>query len=86
MNDLAPLFLLSRGEKAKIVEVGETKERSNGNMANHIYHAEDMGLRTGHIIEMLHNGGRGPLLVKVDESRIAISREMAMMIIVKRMT
>ena len=38
-----------------------------------------MGLRNGKIVEMLSNGS-GPLLLRVDVSRIAISRGMAMKI------
>jgi ferrous iron transport protein A len=41
-----------------------------------------MGLRVGKSVEMLNNGG-GPVLVKVDESRIAVDRGMAMKIMVK---
>jgi ferrous iron transport protein A len=35
------------------------------------------------MVEMLNNEGRGPILLKVDESRIAIGRGMAMKIMVK---
>jgi ferrous iron transport protein A len=45
---------------------------------------EDMGLRPGKIVEMLVNEGRGALLVKVDESRIAMGRAAAMKILVRR--
>lgn len=45
---------------------------------------EDMGLRPGRVVEMLANEGRGALLVKVDESRIAVSRSVAMKIMVRR--
>ncbi|HOP41125.1 MAG TPA: FeoA family protein [Geobacteraceae bacterium] len=44
---------------------------------------EDMGLRVGKNVEMLTNCG-GPVLLKVDESRIAIARGMAMKILVRR--
>ena len=46
---------------------------------------EEMGIRTGKNVEMLRNAGRGPLLLKVDEARIAIGRAMAMRIFVRRM-
>lgn len=45
---------------------------------------EDMGLRIGKTVEILNNGG-GPVLVKVDESRIAVARGIAMKILVRRM-
>jgi len=44
---------------------------------------EDMGLRIGKTVEILNNGG-GPVLVKVDESRIAVARGIAMKIMVRR--
>ncbi|MDA8387575.1 MAG: FeoA family protein [Nitrospiraceae bacterium] len=46
-------------------------------------HIEDMGIRAGKEVEMLKNPGRGPLLLKVDEARIAIGRAMAMRIFVR---
>jgi ferrous iron transport protein A len=42
-----------------------------------------MGLRVGKRVEMLRNGA-GPVLVKVDESRIAVGRGVAMRITVRR--
>ncbi|MDD2319681.1 MAG: FeoA family protein [Geobacteraceae bacterium] len=44
---------------------------------------EDMGLRIGKNVEILNNGG-GPVLVRVDESRIAVARGIAMKIMVRR--
>jgi len=80
---MAPLGLLSRGDKAEIVEIrGQTGCRQ-GSGKNQICHAEDMGLRIGKSVEMLNNEGRGPILLKVDESRIAIGRGVAMKIMVK---
>lgn len=51
--------------------------------ARHGVRLEDMGLRVGKNVEMLTNGG-GPVLLRVDESRIAIARGMAMKILVRR--
>jgi ferrous iron transport protein A len=42
-----------------------------------------MGLRVGKTIEMLTNGS-GPILLRVDESRIAMGRGLAMKIMVRR--
>jgi len=81
---MIPLGLLSRGEKAEIVEIRTNRGYCNGNK-NELCQAEDMGLRAGRVIEMLNNEGHGPILLKVDESRIAIGRGMAMKIIVKRL-
>jgi ferrous iron transport protein A len=45
---------------------------------------EDMGIRPGKTVEMLSNEGGRALLVKVDESRIAVGRAVAMKIMVRR--
>lgn len=47
-------------------------------------HLMNIGLRPGKLIEMITNSGTGPLVLKVDESRIALSRGMAMKIYVRR--
>ena len=44
---------------------------------------EDMGIRIGKSVEMLNNGS-GPVLLRVDESRIAVARGMAMKIMIRR--
>jgi ferrous iron transport protein A len=73
---MMPLGLLGEGEAGEIVAIaglvaGTATAR-----------AEDMGLRIGKRVEMLANGG-GPVLVKVDESRIAVDRGVAMKIKVR---
>lgn len=84
---MIPLGLLNPGENGEIVEVRTIKphcsglcrdEREKGDVR-----VEDMGLRVGKRVEMLNNS-RGPVLVKVDESRIAVDRGMAMKIMVRR--
>jgi len=52
---MAPLGLLSRGEKAEIAEIKGQKSCSHGSSRNQLSHAEDMGLRIGKSIEMLNN-------------------------------
>jgi len=81
---MAPLGLLSRGEQAEIVEIKGQQGCSPGSTKNQLCHIEDLGLRVGKMVEMLNNEGRGPLLLKVDESRIAIGRGMAMKVMVRR--
>jgi ferrous iron transport protein A len=87
--DMLPLGLLVSGEQAEIMEIKGWKgahsldlERERpGDEQGRI---EDMGIRVGKSVQMLNNGGRGPLLLKVDESRIAIGRGVAMKIVVRR--
>ncbi len=46
---------------------------------------EDLGLRAGKVIEILNNRrGHGSLLIKVNGSRIAVNRGLAMKIMVRR--
>ena len=72
-----PLVLLTEGEVGEIVGVAAG---SGGSCASR---AEEMGLRVGKRVQMLNNGA-GPVLVKVDESRIAVDRGVAMRIKVRR--
>jgi ferrous iron transport protein A len=81
---MAPLGLLSRGDKAEIVEIKGQKGHCYSSGKNLLCRAEDMGLRAGKTVEILTNEGRGTLLVKIDESRIAIGRGMAMKIMVRK--
>lgn len=84
---MMPLALMSPGEQGEIAQIrgagsccggscGDAKEKGGVRL-------EDMGLRVGKTVEMLSNGG-GPVLLKVDESRIAVDRGMAMKIMVRR--
>jgi ferrous iron transport protein A len=75
-----PLGMLSAGEQARIVAIRET---CTGKADCRI---EDMGLRIGKSLEMLTNGGGGPILLRVDESRLAIARGMAMKIMVEKVS
>jgi len=80
---MAPLGLLSRGEQAEIVEIKGQQACAPGCSRKQLCHIEDLGLRVGKMVEMLNNEGRGPILLKIDEARIAIGRSMAMKIMVK---
>ena len=73
---MLPLGLLCDGEVGEIVGVAGT---DRGTCASRV---EDMGLRVGKRVRMLSNGS-GPVLVKVDESRIAVDRGVAMKIKVR---
>ncbi len=73
-----PLGLLGIGGKAEIVTIRETGANGCGCDCR----VEDMGLRIGKIVEVLNNGS-GPVLLRVDESRIAIARGLAMKIMVR---
>ncbi len=73
---MVPLGLLRLGDKAEVVELIPGKHPCA--------RMEDMGLRAGKTVEMLNNEGRGALLIKVDESRLAMGRGMAMKILVRR--
>jgi len=66
---------MSGGEKAVVIGVRRGKKGTD--------QVEAMGLRVGYHVEMLRNEGRGPVLVKVGNSRIAMARETAMHIQVR---
>lgn len=88
-----PLGLLSSGERAEVVSEFSGGGHPHGGgctgcgrhgRGSSLHRAEDIGIRPGKVVEMLSNEGRGALLVKVDESRIAVGRGVAMKIMVRR--
>jgi ferrous iron transport protein A len=86
---MIPLGLLGTEERAEIMEVREDKRCVLTSVGSNSQRScqdriEDMGVRVGKIVEVLSNGGRGPILLKVDESRIAMGRGIAMKILVRR--
>ncbi len=79
------LGLLSPGEHGEIVEIRTAPAPGGGQtkQAQGELRLEDLGLRIGKVVEMLSNGS-GPVLLRVDESRLAIARRLAMNIMVRR--
>lgn len=85
---MMPLGLLGPGEQGEIIAVRFHNHKASccGKCGDEHGRTEDMGLRVGKRVEMLNNGGGGPILLKVDESRIAVDRGMAMKIMVKEVS
>jgi ferrous iron transport protein A len=88
---MLPLGLLAPGEKAVVVGIklkaahGHAHRHGKGKHDEVTYsRIEDLGLRAEKEIEVLNNEGRGPLLIKVNDSRIAIAREVALKIMVRK--
>lgn len=88
---MVPLGLLSIGEKAEVIGIREGQgrgvrgpERAAADQSDYFGRIEEMGLRIGKTVEMLNSNGGSALLIRIDESRIAIGRGMAMKIMVKR--
>ncbi len=65
---MMPLILADAGEEAVIQRVGGSPEMKK--------HLEDMGFVAGGVVTVLNTIG-GNLIVKIKESRVAISKEMA---------
>lgn len=65
---MMPLVLANAGEEAIIKRVGGNPETKK--------HLEDMGFVAGGAVTVMNTIG-GNLIVKIKESRVAISREMA---------
>ena len=77
---MMPLALLSEGERGEIVALKEAV-----GTAGEASRSEELGLRVGKTVEMINKGGHGgPILLKIDESRIAVARPAAMKIMVRR--
>ena len=70
---MMPLILADPGEEAIIKKVGGSPEMKK--------HLEDMGFTVGGAVTVMNTIG-GNLIVKVKESRVAISKEMAAKIMV----
>ncbi len=66
-------------------EKGKCKNQAGGSCHGKS-RMEDMGIREGKTVEMLSNGGGGPILLTVDGARMAIGRGLAMRILVRRNT
>lgn len=85
---MMPLGLLSAGERAEIINIKSCRQIGGnaccGEGKRECHRTDEMGIRQGKKIEMLCNEGGGPILLKIDESRIAIGRGMAMKIIVRK--
>jgi ferrous iron transport protein A len=79
---MMPLGFLNEGEAAEIVSVRAAGAPRGAETRTDV-RVEDMGLRVGSRVEMLSNGGAA-VVVKVDESRIAVARGLAMRIVVRR--
>ena len=70
---MMPLVLADPGEEAIIKKVGGSPEMKK--------HLEDMGFTVGGVVTVMNTIG-GNLIVKIKESRVAISKEMASKIMV----
>lgn len=87
---MIPLGLLTAGEKAEVAEnrmeeLFSPCSKCKCGRPESCSRVEDMGLRVGKTVEILNNfRGQGALLIKVDNSRIAMNRGMAMKIMVRR--
>lgn len=79
---MLPLALLRAGDRAEIV--GIPSHGCHADKCGAGVRIEEMGMRPGKTVEVLNNESSGPLLLKVDESRIALGRGLAMKIMVKK--
>ena len=70
---MIPLVMADAGEENIIRRVGGSPEMKK--------HLEDMGFTTGSAVTVMNTIG-GNLIVKIKESRVAISKEMAQKIMI----
>ena len=80
-----PLGLLTNGEKAEIINIIKPAVHKTQNyLWESFIRLDEMGVRAGNIIEMLNCGNDSTVLIKIDNSRLAISRSIAMKIYVRK--
>ncbi len=79
---MMPLGLLGSGEMAQVVKIRDGAQGCQ--RCKCLCRLEDIGLRCGKTVEMLSNPGHGSLVVRVDDSRIAMGRGVAMKVSVRR--
>lgn len=80
-----PLGLLSNGEKAEIINIIKPAfSKTKNHILESFIRLDEMGVRAGNIIEMLNCGNDSTVLIKIDNSRLALSRSMAMKIYVRK--
>ncbi len=76
---MVPLKDLNEGESGEIVEIAEPefcpKKRSFfGRRGRRCCRCNDIGLRKGKVVQILRKHKSGPMLLKVDQTRIAIDQ------------
>ncbi|GAB6184387.1 FeoA family protein [Thermodesulfovibrio hydrogeniphilus] len=74
---MIPLALLGCNERGIIIDV---ISKGKGIFS----HLTALGFHPGKVVEVIDNQRGGPILIKIDNSRIAIGRGMAMKIMVRR--
>ena len=78
---LIPLRNLNEGDQGEIAEIVRKgpshRHSSRGRGRGSQGWFSEMGLRVGKKIQLLHKRNKGPILLKVDQSRIAIGRSLA---------
>lgn|GEM_PF-4594820 len=76
-----PLVFLNEGDSAKIVHFSINPQSK---YSESLYRLEEMGVKSGKTIQMLNNSNGNSILVKIDNSRLAISRQIALKIFVRK--
>lgn len=85
---MCPLGLIDNGEVCEIIKLRfsakEDNHLLNSKFNFSIQRLEELGLRQGSQLEMLNNNKDGAILVKVENSRIALPHKVSMKIFVRR--
>jgi len=75
-GNMMPLSMLGSGEEARLVDV-----RGGHGIRKHL---SAMGLNPGTKVTIMQNAMRGPIILRVMDSRIALGRGMAHKILVSK--
>ncbi len=87
---MVPLLDLQEGDSGEVAEISDNNHDQEKDHQQDSCHCRrnrinDLGIRVGKVLKLMRKQGRGPLLIKVDESRIAIGRGIAEQIKIKNL-
>lgn len=67
-----PLIYANRGDELKVIGISSGQSLSK--------RLAEMGIYTGSVIKIISNQGRGPIIIALGDTKIALGRGMAMKI------
>lgn len=80
---MIPLGLLESGSHAEFVRGGQNDDSYKGQGLGMLRRVEEMGLLPGTDFEVIRNEGHGPILLRIDGTRVALGRSLSMKLVAR---